>query len=303
VRECDINGTSELPLLKLQELFNDFPKSERTLILREAGQEEHSFAGDIDVRFGPERIIAAILRRISVSNEEFAFLLSEAGVNWDRYSIPLGAPIWVAFAYGPAKDMVLTDVTASTVVLWEVSVRVAAVLDALSLKPQPLDPPVVHSVEPGSTTVSLGGGPLLVSGVGFLIAAASHMPPQATVPMYVGGAFLASLGILEFVANWRRTIKEAAKLDSETQLNRIKATETQKAIDAPAAPLPPPASLVPPQDFVTYTQQLQVPLPLAVHLINTVSPAVRDLLNAAGNPVMTVQSGGKAHRATTSASA
>lgn len=68
----------------------------------------------------------------------------------------------------------ITELAASSMVMWEISLRVKEVLEALDVR-EPLEPPGV-TVTPGSTTFSFGGGTLLVRGIGLVIAAHAALP-------------------------------------------------------------------------------------------------------------------------------
>lgn len=276
---------------RLQELFNSFGRSEATAILVEAGVAEKGIAGQIDVSLAPEPILAALLRRRTISDEQFVALVNESGIVLEGRPRPETVKVRLSFPTTASQRVPITDLTAASILVWEVTARVAAILNLLSLREEDLKPPEVE-VSPGSVAFSLGGSTLLVSGVAFVIASHAQMLPQnAALLTYYGGALLFSVGLLDLAINWYKTIQDGIKADSETQLNRVKLRQAEQELSAAQNKTSgPPAALAPASSRIAL--QFGIPESLAVHLLNRVLPAVHDLSISSGQPSVTVSSEG-----------
>jgi len=277
----------------LQTLFDSFDRNERISIMEEAGLAHLAVAGNFDVNIAPERILPAVLRRTPVSDDKFAFLVSESRIALGGRLLPDMVTVTLSFSAATYTGIPITGLTAASILIWEVTARVASVLNGLSLHQEELRPPGVN-VTPGSVSFSLGGSTLLVSGVGFLIACHAQMLPQDAASLtYYGGALLSSVGLVDLAVNWFKTIREAIKDDSETQLNRIKVRQAERELGAEERKtVGSPATLISPENIAIESRQFGVPEPLAVHLLNRVLPALQDLSIASGRPVASVSSEG-----------
>ncbi|MGD1090658.1 MAG: hypothetical protein ABSB35_01565 [Bryobacteraceae bacterium] len=93
-----------------------------------------------------------------------------------------------------------------------------------------LSPPETE-VKLGSVNFAFGGGPLLVAGIGFIVAAHEAFPAGRGADFaFYGGAIMAVLGIIDLAVNWERMITEIPKIQSETALNEVKIRLTELEI-------------------------------------------------------------------------
>jgi hypothetical protein len=266
-------------------LFNSLDQRERVRVLSEAG-------GVHDPRTAPGSVLAPLLRRIDVTDEEFAILVQEAQIELAQGSLPHEVVIKFSYTTESRDTIAITDLTAASVTVWEIAVRVASVLRVLSVREE-LTPPGV-SVAAGSVSFSLGGSTLLVSGVGFVVAAHSGLVAQSAAQLtYWSGAFLGSLGVIDLAVNWYKTIKDAAKADSDTQLNHLKARQTEREIREAESTASTPAALVPSFDLSLDARRFALDEALAIHLLNKTLPAVHQLISSSGTPIVSVSEGGK----------
>jgi hypothetical protein len=93
-------------------------------------------------------MLGVILQRINLSNEEFAKILSEGGYGIKDEKVPPRVTIDFLFAQGKGavhdEHLLPTDLTASSVLLWNSSVGIAAILAGLPTGgPIDLSPPQV----------------------------------------------------------------------------------------------------------------------------------------------------------------
>jgi hypothetical protein len=301
------------PLPLIQKLLILQSPSSRGVALSEAGLDMFRIAiitADLEaerpVSFNlkeVEGLLAAILRQTSIDDATFAKVAAEAGIKLSRGStddVVVSVPFVTARG---GQQLPITELAASSMVMWEISLRVREVLEALDVS-EPLDPPGV-TVRPGSTTFSFGGGTLLVSGIGLVIAAHAALPlGVAATIAYWGGSLVSVLGITDLIFSWRkgfaeveklkaetlkleaeeqkilieveRATSEVRKLDAESLLNaaheRLMKLDEMRANSQPK----PAAALLPRQDIAFQAEAYGIWPPLATHLINRVLPIIAD---------------------------
>lgn len=115
---------------------------------------------------------------------------------------------------GGDRGLPITELAAASLVVWEISLRVKEVLEGINTTVS-ISPPVVN-VSTGSTSFNLGGGTVLVSGIGLVIAAYAVLPSgvAATIALW-GGSLVSAMGITDLIFNWRRTSAEIEKFLAE----------------------------------------------------------------------------------------
>jgi len=303
---------AHLPLI--QELLILQPRSNRGNLLRDAGFDVLRIAtivADIDAGMPlnftlreVEDLLPAILRQTSIDDVTFAKLAAEAGIELSRGSAPDVVVVSIPFlSASGSQQLPITELASSSMVMWEISLRVKEVLEALGVR-EPLDPPGV-TVTPGSTTFSFGGGTTLVSGIGLVIAAYAALPLGAAATIaYWGGSLVSLLGITDLIVSWRRSLAEVEKLTAETRkieaeeqkilieverlTSDLRNTEAGSLLKAAHEKLvnldrsradsqPKPASaLLPRQDIDIAANAYGIWPPLATHLINRVVPTIAD---------------------------
>jgi hypothetical protein len=270
-----------------------------------------------------ESLLAAILRQLSVDDETFSKVAAEAGIDFSRFSTAdVVVSIPFVRAMGGQQQLPITELSASSMVMWEISLQTKEVLDALGVG-ESLEPPGV-TVKPGSTTFSFGGGTLLVSGIGLAIAAHATLPFGAAATIaYWGGSLVSIMGIIDLVLNWKKTLAESDKLAAETRkleaeqqkilIEVERATAEEKALDAEslltaahdrlmkldatrANSQPKPASgLLAREDIEFQAAAYGMSPALATHLINRVVPTIADATqNYPGKIVSSRGSSGRA---------
>ena len=222
-----------LPLM--QELLSRRPPSSRGYALQKVGFDIlRSAAITADLESGKpidfqrgeaEVLLVVILQEISVDDATFGAVAAEIGVELSsRSTADIVVSVPFAGATGDQQQLPITELAASSMVIWEISLRVKEVLDGIGVR-ELLGPPDV-AVRPGSTTFTFGGGTLLVSGIGMAIAAHAALPLGAAASIaYWGGSIVSALGIVELVLNWKKSLAETDKLAAETR--KLEA-ETQK---------------------------------------------------------------------------
>ena len=201
---------------QLQKLFDSFPRPIRGQILEEAGLTDYGVAGDIDVGKDPDRILASILWRRAITDNELAVIIRECGIPIFTGTSPAEITLKVSFSdpSKPAGDgLPITELAAATVFVWEVSVRLAEVFSVLAPEDSnACAPPMVSQVTPGSVSYVLGGA-LIPTGLAFMVAACGHsIPVDAQQVAYWGGAFIASLGVVTLALGWDKTRAETSNL-------------------------------------------------------------------------------------------
>jgi hypothetical protein len=108
------------------------------------------------------------------------------------------------------KGFALTQLTASSITLFQLFVDISAANQACGLQ---ISPPNVK-VRRGSMELSFGSG-LFASGVGLIVACATGLvgAPLVSVP---AGFVLASAGVIDLVIGWRKSVAEEKKAYAET---------------------------------------------------------------------------------------
>lgn len=309
-------------LLLMQELLILQPSTVRGSVLRDAGVDVLGVAAimadleerrSIDFHLSPEEIdtlLTLILRRTPVEDSTFAAIASETGMKLgDKSGIDVVVSVPFARERGD-RGLPVTELAAASLVVWEISLRVKEVLEGINTT-TPFSPPVV-SVSPGSTSFNFGGGTVLVSGIGLVIAAHAALPlgVAATIAFW-GGSVVSAMGITDLIFSWTRTsaekekfvaekdklAAETRKLEAETQkilIENAKAEADAKASEAESllnatrerllqssnarerGPLTPPSALLTKQEIRSQAKLHGIPSALAAHLINRVLPTVAD---------------------------
>jgi hypothetical protein len=189
------------------------------------------------------------------------------------------------------------------VVIWEISLRVKQVLEEIGVA-EPLEPPQV-SVRAGSTNFTFGGGTLLVSGIGLVVAAHAALPIGLAADIaFWGGSISSILGVSDFVFGWRKTnaetrnlfaeeeklraethkitaetgklIAERGKMESETLLNTALLTLRQLEVQKMNQQVVPASALLAPEAIAAEAKRYGLSPALATHLINRIEPALKD---------------------------
>ncbi len=282
----------------IEQLFDSLRPAERQNVLREAGRGERAGL-DIFEKPDPREVkllVPPLLRRIHVPNEMFKLVAREAHISLAAEvpikELQIVVPFMTSDNAGHT-GIPITELAAASLVFWELSLRVASVFSALEIS-ESLEPPEVE-VKLGSTNFTVGGGPLLVSGVGFIIAAhtAFQPGPGADVAFY-GGSILAVLGLIDLIIGWQKTIVEIQKTKGETMLNELKARLTELEIQTAERTLAPASALIPQAIVVDQARRFRLDPALGLHLINEVMPAFHGLTTNRGPITVSTESGGKA---------
>jgi hypothetical protein len=262
-------------------------------MLYEAGLERVAgVAGEMDVTLEPQRILIAILRRRRYTDRELAGILRESHLTLDFRGAVEVVKVRMAFrASDDSPQIPITDLTIASIIVWETSLRIGATLRELGVEEAAVPPPGVE-VAAGSVSFSLGGSTMLASGFGFLVAINGLLPTSAVSAGYTAGVFLVSLGLVDLAVNWYKTMKEADKLDSETQLNLVRAEKERTDNISESVQLPTMA--VDLSSVASLCQTYQIPVELGLHLMNNVLPAFREIRNSAGLPEISASREGEA---------
>ncbi|MGA8030136.1 MAG: hypothetical protein WB992_23565 [Bryobacteraceae bacterium] len=311
---------ARLPLM--HELLLLQPPAIRSSVLREAGLDPFGIAAisddleagrSIDFPLTPEEIdnlLAVVLRRTPIEDSVFGDIVSQAGIKL-RDKTGTDVVVSVPFAReGSDYALPITELAASSLIVWEISLRVKQVLEAINTTAS-FSPPEVN-VTVGSTSFSFGGGTMLVSGIGLVIAAHAALPlgVAATIAFW-GGSLVSAMGITDLIFSWTRTSAEREKFlvekdklaaethkpEAETRKILIenakaaadaKSAEAQSLLDAARekllqsdhakerSPLSPPSALLTQEEIRSQAKLYGIPLALATHLINRVLPSVAD---------------------------
>lgn len=288
-----------MPQLHLQKFFDSLSRMERQSIIEEAGLSQKILSPEkVDVRLAPQPILTAILRRFRMPDESLAYFLNELNLKVGPGYIPDNVDVILDFPKEGA-GMSIGHVAAASILVWNVSVRCAQILQELNLDSDRLAAPSVVELKPGSVSLSLGGPTLLIAGVGFVIASYAHLPTLqgAENQVYWGGAALVAVGMTDLALNWWRMLKEGKKFESEAELNIVNAMRTQLEINEklPNAPqLPVASGMIPIEQAEAERRRFGVPEPVATHLLNEVVPVIHDLRLSAESPSIRVseKSGG-----------
>ncbi len=294
-----------LPLM--QELLIQLPPPSRGLALREASLDVFRIAGitaaleagrgiELD-RAEAELLLTAILRQVSINDTTFGKVAAEVGIDLSSKStadVVVSVPFMKAS--GGQRQLPITELAASSMLMWEISLSVKKVLEGIGVK-ESLEPPEV-TVRAGSISFSFGGGTLLVSGIGLVIAAHAALPPgDATMISCWGGSIISMLGIMDLVFGWKKVLAEADKLSAEARkleaegqkiTAEAKKIETElllnaaherleKRDEARASSQPRLASaLLDRQETMLQAKQYGISPALATHLVNRVLPTVAE---------------------------
>jgi hypothetical protein len=285
--------------LFINDLFRKFDKREQQTILQEAGLERER---DIKLPAQVQLLIPPILRRMRVSNDQFRQLMAEAEFRPRAVEGSQQIDILIPYASSySGVDLPVNELTAASLVVWELSLRVAETLYALDV-PYALDPPAAK-VAAGSVSFSIGGSPSLIAGIGLVVAAHTAVPPGTGADLaYWGGSLSISCGLFDMVVNWYKMIKDAKNADSETILNQAKARLTELEIQKAQRELRPASALVPAETVENASKLFVVDRPLAYHLINEVMPALLALSNSYPSPIKVSTGSSKARVASSSSS-
>ena len=298
------------------------PPTIRGSILRASGLDPLGIAAviadleaerSIDFRLKPEEIdslITVILRRTPIADSSFAEIVSETGI---KLAEKTGIDVIVSVPFARERGdhgLPITELAASSLAIWEISFAVREVLEGIDSELS-FSPPVV-SVSPGSTSFSFGGGTLLVSGIGLVIAAHAALPLglAATIAFW-GGSLISAMGITDVVLGWTRTAAErekflaekdklaaeTLKLNAETQKILIENAKANADAKAAAAnllcdaaherlvgsseareriALAAPSALLTKDEIRFQAKLYGIPSALAAHLLNRVLPTVAD---------------------------
>jgi hypothetical protein len=275
----------------VEELLRSLTGAVRGDVLREANVQRR-IEQELDKRgfllaITPDEarnLAVPLLRRVRIEDSQFRQLASEANIRLrGRES---STSVQLRFLFGSAGDSVdalpVTQLTATSLIAWELSFRVKQTLEAIGAAEE-LNPPQV-TVKAGSANYSFSGGPLLVAGIALIVAAHTAIPPGTGADFaYWGGALATSLGMIESVLGWRRTLAETDKLQSETALNHVR-IQNESNQPRPEPP-PPPASLIPEATLTAEARALEMEPAIGAHIINQVMPAYDELSRHYGSPI------------------
>jgi hypothetical protein len=197
----------------------DLLREARFDVLRSAQVIADLNAG-VPVTFAPKEIedlLPPILRQTYLDDATFAQLAANAGNDLHLRLAPRNIVVsFPSLDPTPADRLSITDLAASSLAIWEICLNVKNVLEALD-QSESIEPPQV-TVMPGSTAFHFGGGTLLVSAVGLVMAVHSLLPAElATMTTVWGGSVLSMLGIVDRIFSWRKINAEAQKLRADAR--------------------------------------------------------------------------------------
>jgi hypothetical protein len=288
---------------EIEELLRALSPSQRRAVLEEAGVQRSIYEDEdrrgvlhqLDAQQA-RNLVVPLLQRVRLTNDQFKKVAGEAYIDlWSKgarsVEMRFSAP-----ASGVVRERVpIPELAAASLVVWELSLRIGRVLRALEV-PDSLDPPEV-TVAAGSINFSFGGGPLLVAGLGFVVAAHAAMPPGTGADIaFFGGSILAALGIPDLILGWRRALTEEEKTRSETVLNQAKARQSELESLKLMRELAPPSALVPAAQLAEGARRYGIEPALGAHLANEILPVVAELTQQFSGPV--TASSGPAGRST-----
>jgi hypothetical protein len=211
----------------IQDLLTLQSPSNRASLVREArfdalrsAQVIADINAGVPVTFMPrevEDLLPLILRQTHIDDATFAQLAADAGNDLQLTVVPRSIAVSFPFLDPTYADqLTITELAASSLVMWEICLNVRNVLEAIDLHEE-LVPPHV-TVTPGSTNFNLLGGTVLASAIGLVMAAHSALPADvATMTAVWGGSVVSLLGIVDRISSWRKTSAEVAKLRAEAR--------------------------------------------------------------------------------------
>jgi hypothetical protein len=292
----------------LEDLLRGLPRTERADILSEAGvmrriewdRERRGFL----VKFSSEEtraIAVPLLRRVRLTDEQFREIARGGGIEFAHRTATPAVRLRFAFEGTGLNGFPITQLAATSLIVWELSSRVAEVLLALEV-PESLDPPQVV-LGSGSANYTLGGGPMLVAGIGLIVAAHEAMTPGVGANFaHYGGALTAVLGLIDILISWKKTIAESDKMRSEEALNRWQARLAELDVAKKEMEVGPPAALIPAAVLAARSRQVGLDPAVGTHLVNQVLPTFDQLSHSYPAPI-TVASGSRSQSASASTSA
>ncbi len=249
-------------------------------------------------------ILPLLLQRVTVDDGTFARLASEANINLITSKKLSHVVVSVPFiSKSRVAEIPITELAASSVVVWEICLRVKEVQEGIGIG-EDFDPPDVR-VERGSINFSLGGGPSLIGGIGLVVAAHAALPLGAAATIaYWGGSLVTALGLIETIFSWRKTYveiekttaekekfemetraksfevlkltAETRKLEAEALLNAASEALKRVELERVGRQLVPASSFLPQETIVAEAELYGLDPALATHLVNRVLPIVAD---------------------------
>jgi hypothetical protein len=280
----------------LQDLFDSFQPAEQRQIIEDAGLGGSVFATSIDVRLSPDAILASILRRRPLTNEEFALAVTQLSIPILNTQDSLDTTIELKFNEDGrvANGLQLNELTATSVVICETAFKVAEVLAEVSNRQFIPEPPVVKELFAGSVGLLVDGAKDLIGAINLIMHAANsliaHADPKMLAEIGLAGGGTFSIG--KFV-NWRKTFYEGSKAKADARLKEIELTEKLKREANAPAPAPPASFPIVIQTLNIYVTPSGLSPALATQVVNEALPVAIQSLISAGRPGVEVKIGGQ----------
>jgi hypothetical protein len=281
----------------LQELFDSFPIDTRTQLIAEAGVKEQVVSNSIDVRPYAEVILAAILTRRTLTNEEFSSIVRSEKLPWAVLS-PNRANATISINLELAKSksdkMPVNSLAIASIIVAEASLSAAEVLAAVYRDPGEifLEPPEVEKVEAGSIDLTLNGLNEVVNASGLVLQVAheitKHLPQNwqqgAEIGALATGVATGTVKLVDKLFKWTEDYYKILKLKKEL--------EPEKSADTPPAKTPernsPAVAHITYQTYNIFLGQANLPPSFGAQVVNQSAPHLVGLLNAARRPELTI---------------
>jgi hypothetical protein len=187
---------------QIEEILRSLSPIERRSALEDAGvrrdihrdSERQGFL----LQLNPTEVRALalpLLRRRRLSNDQFRAVSQEAHIDlWGTGTPEVRIKFPIGSVQSPSRNVPIPELALTSFIVWELSARIGQVLGAVGVSDK-LEPPTAE-VSAGTMNYSFGGGPLIVAGLGFMVAAHTLIPLSMAADIsFFGGAILTVLGL------------------------------------------------------------------------------------------------------------